>query len=823
MKKLLLLFVGMLLCITVLAQQVTLRFTGRDANNNFIPLDRVVITNVSKNWQEILYYPDTIAVLGSETGIAENTYAEGFALSQNNPNPFEVTTNVVLTTPDAGEVTFEMSDVNGHIMVLQNFSIIRPGTHSFTLNVASSGTIVLTARQNGKTSSIKMVNKYKGSMNRIEYDGNSETKSEISQQKSGSKGVVNRPFDRGDHLRYVGYVNVGGMEYTSLLIDDYYVFDSDDIFLVFDVEYGAYDYVEMEQGGTSITTCNAWITDDGGSTGDYQINFDGFIVINPATAGQGIALEGTYNTEFGYDYIYIYSGIDTTGNLLGIYTGSGVISLTHTGALTIHFISDGSNTNTGFVIRATCYGGSSFSCGIVADYDGNIYNTVRIGQQCWMKENLRTTHYANGVSISAGIWNGSLYSNNRYYYYPANNINLVNDYGYLYNWAAVMYGSNSSNANPSGIQGICPSGWHVPSVAEWTQLEDYVGGQSQYMCGTDNDEIAKALAYTAGWKNPQTTYYCAPGNNQNANNATGFSALPAGSYNAWCGLGYDLEDTEFSEAVNYWSTTTQNNSDAQFFRLYYNYSYVLTTYDTKGNGFSVRCLKDDVGGSDGQPCSGAATVTDIDNNTYNTVQIGQQCWMKENLRTTRYANGTTIPLTSSSISTTTSYRYNPHNDASTVPIYGYLYNWPALMHGASGSGNNPSGVQGICPTGWHVPSNAEWTQLESYVSSQTQYQCNSLSYNIAKSLASTTGWYTSTETCAVGNNLGTNNATGFSVFPAGQCFLYDNECAHGFFGSGAKLWSATQAYTVSFSYSWSDVFLSNNDNSTGCSVRCLRD
>lgn len=225
---------------------------------------------------------------------------------------------------------------------------------------------------------------------------------------------------------------------------------------------------------------------------------------------------------------------------------------------------------------------------------------------------------------------------------------------------------------------------------------------------------------------------------------------------------------------------------------------------------------------DGQPCPGAATVTDIDNNTYNTVQIGNQCWMKENLRTMCYANGTSIPL-GTSTSTITSYRYNPNNNANNVPTYGYLYNWPAVMHGASSSSSNPSGVQGICPNGWHVPSEAEWTQLTNYVSGQSQYQCGSR--YIAKALASTTGWNSSTNNCAVGNNSSTNNATGFSALPAGYYTygLYDD------FGYDAYFWSATEdyvyggAYYLVLGYDYANVDRCLNDKGSGVSVRCVRD
>ena len=254
-----------------------------------------------------------------------------------------------------------------------------------------------------------------------------------------------------------------------------------------------------------------------------------------------------------------------------------------------------------------------------------------------------------------------------------------------------------------------------------------------------------------------------------------------------------------------------------------NTTYYVRAYATNSQGTAYGYeLSFTTVNSPGQPCSGAATVTDIDNNTYNTVQIGNQCWMKENLRTTRYANGTSIPL-GTSTSTITSYRYNPDNDANIVPIYGYLYNWPAVMHGASSSSSNPSGVQGICPNGWHVPSDAEWTQLTDYVGSQTQYQCNNSSDNIAKALASTTGWNSSSNTCAVGNNPISNNATGFSALPAGFYSGYD----YGF-GLYAAFLSATEfddyfAYFRDLFYDNANVFRSYFNKSYGFSVRCVRD
>ena len=217
----------------------------------------------------------------------------------------------------------------------------------------------------------------------------------------------------------------------------------------------------------------------------------------------------------------------------------------------------------------------------VTDYEGNVYATVQIGQQCWMRDNLRTRHYSDGIEIPIGTTSSA---NTSYYYnYSSSSIPLPQR-GYLYNWSAVMHGASSSEANPSGVQGICPIGWHVPSDAEWTLLTDYVKSQSDYVCGTNtNTIIAKSLAATTEWNTCTNT--CAVGNNLSNNNATGFSALPAGIYS---NIGY-----LYSGYYTYfWSTTDTSNSNAWYRSLSYVDVVVHRSSTNKYNGYSVRCLRD---------------------------------------------------------------------------------------------------------------------------------------------------------------------------------------------------------------------------------------
>lgn len=221
----------------------------------------------------------------------------------------------------------------------------------------------------------------------------------------------------------------------------------------------------------------------------------------------------------------------------------------------------------------------------VKDIDGNKYDAVKIGNQVWMASNLRTTRYADGTSIPLGETTSDT---DPYRYapgtYESNEENMVNvpAYGYLYNWAAVMHGAESSDANPSGVQGICPKGWHVPSDAEWTQLTDYMATRPEYMSSGNRDNLAKALAATWGWESssdPDDVGY----EPSTTNNATGFSALPAGHY----GGNY----VNFGYYADFWSSTEFNSSGACLRYLGY-YAYVNRGGSNKNNGCSVRCVRD---------------------------------------------------------------------------------------------------------------------------------------------------------------------------------------------------------------------------------------
>lgn len=222
---------------------------------------------------------------------------------------------------------------------------------------------------------------------------------------------------------------------------------------------------------------------------------------------------------------------------------------------------------------------------MIRDYEGYKYHTVKIGNQCWMKENLRVTHYSDGTPIPHGTTSSDQIA---YWYYPDNDAENVEMYGLLYNWRAVVRDVWAASNLSGAVKGICPDGWHVPSVDEWDQLIDFVGNIDSCRCDELPSNIAKALASTEGWEYDSGDA-CVPGVESERNNATGFSATPAGGY---------LNDSysELGRHVYYWSSTVGIHADDE--DTAHNLSFDFRQEDVTLSFFnqklaaSVRCVRD---------------------------------------------------------------------------------------------------------------------------------------------------------------------------------------------------------------------------------------
>jgi len=211
--------------------------------------------------------------------------------------------------------------------------------------------------------------------------------------------------------------------------------------------------------------------------------------------------------------------------------------------------------------------------------------------------------------------------------------------------------------------------------------------------------------------------------------------------------------------------------------------------------------------------------TDADGNNYPVVQIGSQVWMAENLKTTKYRNGDPIPNVTDATEwgkLSTGAYCNFDNSSSNGTIYGKLYNWFAV-----GDSRN------IAPTGWHVPTDEEWTILENYlIANGYNYDGSKVEDKIAKSLASTTNWTSYTSAGSIGKDLTKNNSTGFTALPGGYRSIGGG--GFGYVGEYGTWWSATvygesTAYYRSLSCNLKDLDRDAHIKKTGISVRLVRD
>jgi uncharacterized protein (TIGR02145 family) len=214
-----------------------------------------------------------------------------------------------------------------------------------------------------------------------------------------------------------------------------------------------------------------------------------------------------------------------------------------------------------------------------SDADGNVYKTVTLGTQVWMAENLKTTKYSNGDLISTtdpATKDIRDEVNPKYQWASAGQENIVADYGRLYTWSVVTDSRN-----------VCPTGWHVPTDAEWVTLNDFLV-ESGYGIENDKNSIAKAMADKSFWHTvpEEGSIY-----SDQSNNRSGFSAVPNGDrydYKDFAGYGYFCS----------WWTTTETGagyeSNTVFYRGIYSTQSTLLRLSSNKDAiaFGVRCLKD---------------------------------------------------------------------------------------------------------------------------------------------------------------------------------------------------------------------------------------
>ncbi len=505
------------------------------------------------------------------------------------------------------------------------------------------------------------------------------------------------------------------------------------------------------------------------------------------------------------------------------------------------------------------------NCGLISDLDGNTYQTVSIGSQCWLRNNLQSIRYLDNTLITENTDASNWESINTpsYCWYNNEQNNYGDTYGALYNWYAVDFLSN-------GGRYLCPEGWRIPIINDWIELANNLGGLNIAGEALKEDGIDH-------WLSPNT----------DANNSSGFTALPAGNRDE-TGIFENI-----GEKANFWTSTEFNEFEANSFSLNNTNSELEQNLIIKKNGFSLRCLKNEenaslptvitypptdlthfsvncsgevtdqgslelttcgilysensepslsnysnitISGNDlgqfteefaelspqttyyirayainpiGIAYGNIETITtledpnayDGDGNIYTPITIGTQIWLKENLWTTTFNDHSPITYV------------NEIDNLDTVSVpkytwYEFDFDQYGTVYGGLYNYLTTDFVKtkgkSICPVGYHVPDYTDWTTLINFAGGI---------YTAGAALKSTSLWEDNGE----GSDL-----YGFSALPAGTISVGD-----GFYeiGEATAFWCLNNIMEINlvklFNYS-TEVQLYQDMPFAANSLRCIK-
>lgn len=777
MKRILLLSIA-LFSLTIHAQEtIDLLFSGIDKNNNYVRIDSVIVKNITRGWSETIFFPDTVYTLEIGTSIEDPQLAEGMEVM---PNPFDGQTRVNISSAKDEPVTMVLVDVTGKKCASYSGNLVC-GNNFFEISVTTPQVYVLSVTAPSGTRSLKMINKGHASADRIRTANHSEKAMKVCLRSTSS-----HDFELGDEMQYSGYFSSHGILFPSETVTQQQ-YTSEDIQLLFLID------------PTSLMTVT---TDTLTSNSSLTVQCYGTVTTNENVLARGFCWGTLPHPSLANNHSVENGG---TGSFSSILAGL--------------------DPEKRYYLRAY----ATIRYGTVY---GNEYQ-FRISQSFTQTD---TAFLADGTNCGNGCTYVSSVNINDFS--PSDTIQSVNDIGFVrikieHSWVGDLW-----------IALVCPNGQFSSILRKFsssttTECTSAIPQSEWGWIPTGNPNCQFGIDGTSN------NYYenkCNPASNpmgtpwnyvwsDNTNNNYQYHPDNYVYVSSNITSDHRLDSTNVAAMTNVFHP---ENSFANLIGCPLNGTWSIEVVDGEPlcNGWITEWeLAFDRGGtilvtpamSEG-PCPDAATVTDYDGNVYNTVQIGNQCWMRENLRTTHYADGTAVPAGSGDNFNDYVPFYYDYN-SSNIPLEarGYHYTWTAVMHGANSSASVPSGVQGICPTGWHVPSDAEWTIMET---TQTEMDVSGTGTrgDHASRLAGDY-WNTSNIANSPGDaNYPWHNASGFSAVPAGNwggaSFFSSGENA--FFGSST---GGTGTFSSCRQLRYDNTCVTNTGwyKRLGYSVRCLLD
>ena len=775
---------GLMLCMVPYAQNsISLVFTGIDQHNRYVRINSVTIENLTRGWSETILFPDTVYTMNISTGIEESVQEKGMQVM---PNPFDGNTRVNIFASKSETVKMLLVDINGKNCAEYNGTLIA-GDNLFDISLTTPQIYILQVISMNGTRSLKMVNKGHAGSDRIMSAGNVEKTAKID-----LKSTSVHYFELGDEMRYTGYTFSQGLQLQSDVITQAQ-FVSEEFQLRFNI---------VLTNILTVTTDSVWFD-------NTNVYCNGTVVSGAGVTERGFCWSISPHPTVANDYTLEGNG---SGSFSSIITGLDPHK--------VYYLRAFASTNEGvaygnefrfrltnsYIVTDTVFLPDGMDCGNGCAYESSLNiigaspnDTIQSAENI-LYVRIKLEHSAIGdlymelscppdpvtgerksAKILKKYGNGS--SSQCSSNIPPNGWgwNIISGIGNVIDFGAALHSDNGDDCNP--VTNPMGTPWNYCWSNNTANGYQYANGQGYVYESVNHDHNISGSVDSSDMANMTNIYH------------------PDESFVSL--IGCPLNGTWSITIIDGW------NLDNGW----------ITEWELAFDDITATALP--IMPELATACPGVTSVTDYDGNEYHTVQIGNQCWLRENLRTTHYNTGEAISM-SNAVDPSNAHYYLP-DVPDSMGTYGYLYNWKAVVGASSGSAANPSGVQGICPPGWHVPSEAEWTQLTNYMSGLDGYVCDDNPVNIAKALASAdSSWSSSANPCAVGYDLQENNTSGFSALPAGLAYGLSVQS-----GTDATFWTSTSYndfYAHYHALNFDHGYVEQNsfgNKASGMSVRCI--